>query len=141
MADKDPKLEMLRQVPLFAQCRGASLKLIGQLADEVDVPDGKVLMRQGDLGQEFFLIVDGRVRIERDGSTINTLGPGDFLGEVALLGEGHRTATAVTEGPARLLVISHRGFHSLLDSSTEMRAAVMGAIAARIRGLEPDALS
>lgn len=141
MADKDPKLEMLRRVPLFAHCRGASLDLIGRLADEVDVPDGRVLMRQGDLAQEFFLIVDGRVRIDRDGATINTLGPGDFLGEVALLGEGHRTATAVTEGPARLLVITHRGFHSLLDSSAEIRAAVMGAIAARIRGLEPDALS
>jgi len=141
VADKDPKLEMLRRVPLFAHCRGASLDLIGRLADEVDVPDGRVLMRQGDLAQEFFLIVDGRIRIDRDGSTINTLGPGDFLGEVALLGEGHRTATAVTEGPARLLVITHRGFHSLLDSSAEIRVAVMGAIAARIRGLEPDALS
>ena len=138
MAD-NPKLELLRRVPLFTQCRGGSLDLISRLADEVDVPDGYTLMRQGDLAQEFFLIVDGRVRIERDGATINSLGPGDFLGEIALLEESRRTATAVTEGPAKLLVITHRGFNSLLDSSSTIRAAIMQGLAARLRRLEPDA--
>jgi CRP-like cAMP-binding protein len=135
----NPKLDLLRHVPLFARCRGDALNLIGQLADEVDVPDGYVLMRQGSLGHEFFLIVDGRVRIERDGKTINSLGPGDFLGEIALLEEGRRTATAVTEGPARLFVITHQGFHSLLASSTEIRAAILQSLADRIRNQEPDA--
>ena len=139
MAD-NPKLDLLRRVPLFSQCRGASLDLISRLTDEVDVPDGYTLMRQGNIAQEFFLIVDGRVRIERDGQTLNTLGPGDFLGEIALLSEGRRTATAVTEGPAKLLVITHRGFHSLLDGSTEMRAAILQGVADRLRSHEPDAL-
>lgn len=138
MAD-NPKLELLRRVPLFTQCRGEPLELIGRLADEVDVADGYTLMRQGDLGQEFFLIVDGRVRIERDGQTINTLGPGDFLGEIALLDESRRTATAVTEGPAKLLVITHQGFNSLLGSSSSIRSAVMQSLATRLRRLEPDA--
>jgi hypothetical protein len=62
----DPKIELLRRVPLFSQCRGEPLDLISRLADEVDVPDG-YLMRQGNIAQEFFLIVDGRIRIERDG--------------------------------------------------------------------------
>lgn len=140
MAD-NPKLELLRRVPLFTQCRGEPLELIGRLADEVDVADGYTLMRQGDIGQEFFLIVDGRVRIERDGQTINTLGPGDFLGEIALLDESRRTATAVTEGPAKLLVITHQGFNSLLDSSSSIRSAVMQSLATRLRRLEPDAAS
>ena len=96
-------------------------------------------MRQGDLGHEFFLIVEGRVRIERDGQTINTLGPGDFLGEIALLEESRRTATAITEGPAKLLVITHRGFNSLLDSSSSIRTAIIQGLAARLRRLEPDA--
>ena len=135
----NPKLDLLRRVPLFARCRGGSLDLIARLADEVDVPDGYTLMRQGDLGHEFFMIVDGQVRIERDGMPINSLGPGDFLGEIALLGEGRRTATAVTEGPAKLFVISHRGFHSLLDSSTEIRAAILQGLADRVRQQEPDA--
>lgn len=135
----NPKLELLRRVPLFTQCRGDSIDLISRLADEVDVPDGYTLMRQGDIGQEFFLIVDGRVRVERDGMTINSLGPGDFLGEIALLEESRRTATAVTEGPAKLFVITHRGFNSLLDSSSTIRTAIMQGLAARLRRLEPDA--
>ena len=138
MAD-NLKIEMLRRVPLFAKCQGDSMELISRLADEVDVADGYTLMRQGDLGQEFFLVASGRIRIERDGTTVNTLGPGDYLGEIALLDEGRRTATAVTEGPAKLLVITHRGFHSLLDSSTDVRAAIMGSLAERLRSLEPDA--
>jgi CRP-like cAMP-binding protein len=113
------------------------LELITRLADEVDVPDSYTLMRQGSLGQEFFLIVEGRVRIERDGQTVNTLGPGDFLGEIALLSEGRRTATAVTEGPAKLLVITHRGFNSLLDSSAAIRTAILKGLAGRLQSLEP----
>ena len=138
MAD-NPKHELLRRVPLFAECRGEPLDLIGRLADEVDVPDNYTLMRQGSLAQEFFLIVNGRVRIERDGQTLNTLGPGDFLGEIALLSEGRRTATAVTEGPAKLLVITHRGFHSLLDSSAGIRTAILKGLADRLQSLEPNA--
>jgi CRP/FNR family cyclic AMP-dependent transcriptional regulator len=135
----DPKLDLLRRVPLFTQCRAEPLDLIARLADEVDVPDGYTLMRQGDLGQEFFVIVDGRVRIERDGATVNRLGPGDYLGEISLLQESRRTATAITEGPTKLLVITHQGFNSLLDSSSSIRAAIIQGLASRLRLLEPDA--
>lgn len=125
---------------MFSHCRNEPLDLIGRLADEVDVPDGYTLMRQGDIAQEFFLVVDGRVRIERDGQVVNTLGPGEFLGEIALLSEGRRTATAVTEGPAKLLVITHQGFNSLLASSADIRAAILQSVADRFRSLQPDAL-
>jgi CRP-like cAMP-binding protein len=97
-------------------------------------------MRQGDLAQEFFLIVDGRVRIEKDGQAVATLGAGDFLGEIALLSEGRRTATAVTEGPSKLLVITHRGFNSLLDSSPAIRAAILKGLADRLQNLDPNAV-
>jgi CRP/FNR family cyclic AMP-dependent transcriptional regulator len=139
LANKDPKLEMLRRVPLFASCKGGSLERIGQLADEVDVPSGYNLMRQGEFAKEFFLVVEGRVRIERDGKAINTLGPGEFLGEIALIDHGRRTATAVTDGPAKLLVITEQGFHSLLDDSPAIRIELMSALAARVRHLEPNA--
>ena len=134
----DPKLELLRRVPLFTQCPHEPLEMISRLTDEVDVPDGYTLMRQGDLAREFFLIVDGKVRIERDGKTIKTLGPGDYLGEVSLLSESPRTATAVTEGPASLLVITHQRFNSLLDSSSTVRAAIFEGVAVYLRQLVPD---
>lgn len=134
----DPKLDLLRRVPLFTQCKAEPLELIRRLADEVDVQDGYTLMRQGDIAREFFLIVDGKVRIERDGTTLKTLGPGDYLGEVALLSESPRTATAVTEGPAKLMVITHQGFNSLMDSSPAIRLAIFEGVAAYLRNLVPD---
>jgi CRP/FNR family cyclic AMP-dependent transcriptional regulator len=139
LASKDTKLELLRRVPLFAGCRGGSLERIGQLADEVDVPDGYQLMREGEFGKEFFLIVEGTVRIDRGGKPINRLGPGEFLGEIALIDHGRRTATAVTDGSAKLLVITEQGFHSLLDDSPAISLEVMKALGERVRHLEPDA--
>jgi CRP-like cAMP-binding protein len=138
LATKDAKLELLRRVPLFAGCERSSLHLIEQLADEVDVPDGYHLMREGAFAQEFFLIVEGRVRIERGDKVINTLGPGDFLGEIAMIDHGRRTATAVTEGPAKLLVINRQGFNSLLAASPQISLDVMKALATRVRHLEPE---
>lgn len=135
---KDPKVDMLRKVALLTRCSEEAVESIARLADEVDVPDGYTLMRQGDLGQEFFLIVDGQVHIERDGRSVATLGPGDYVGEIALIEEGRRTATATAKGPAKLLVITHRGFNSLLDSSADIRAAVMKELVARLRMLQPD---
>jgi len=138
LANKDAKLELLRRVPLFAGCERPSLDLIERLADEVDVPDGYHLMREGAFAQEFFVIVEGRVRIERGGKVINTLGPGDFLGEIAMIDHGPRTATAVTEGPAKLLVINRQGFNSLLAASPQITLDVMKALATRVRHLEPE---
>jgi CRP-like cAMP-binding protein len=135
----DPKLALLKRVPLFTECRGEPLELIRRLADEVDVPDGYTLMRQGDIGQEFFLIVEGRVRIERDGQTVATLGSGDYLGEISLISEDRRTASAITEGPAKLLVITHQGFNSLMDASTSIRNSILQALATRLKAHEPDA--
>lgn len=134
----DPKLDLLRRVPLFTQCKAEPLDLISRLADEVDVADGYTLMRQGDIAHEFFMIIDGKVRIERDGKTIKTLGPGEYLGEVALLSESPRTATAVTEGPTKLMVITHQGFNSLIDSHPAIRAAIFEGVAVYLRSLVPD---
>ena len=139
MAPTDPKVEMLRRVPLFAACKTSALEQIERLADEVDVPDGYTLIREGTFGEQFFLIVEGRVRIDRAGRAIATMGPGDFLGEISLIDKGRTTATATTEGPARLFVLSHREFNSLLDQSPAIRLEIMNALAHRVRQLDPDA--
>ena len=118
--------------------RGDGLAAIEQLADEVDVPAGTVLTRQGGSGQEFFVIVEGRARVERDGRHLATLGPGDFLGEMALLDERPRNATVTVDEPSRLLVIGHQDFHALLDNR-EIRLRVLEAVVRRIREVEPEA--
>jgi CRP-like cAMP-binding protein len=132
----DAKLALLAKVPLFGKLDRSSLERVGRLVDEIDLPAGKLLVHEGELPYEFFLIVDGQVRIERDGQQLSVLGAGDFLGEIALLDGGRRTATATTLTPVRLLVLGTREFHSLLAENPDIRAAVLAALAERVRTLE-----
>ena len=134
----DKKFELLATVPLFARLRGRELERVGRLAEEIDVPADRVLIRQGAIGHEFFVIVDGRVRVERDGTVLNTRGPGDFVGEIALLDERPRLATVTTETPCRLLVLAHREFHTLLAEQPDIQLLVLKALAERVRQLEPE---
>jgi CRP-like cAMP-binding protein len=135
---RDEKLDLLHRIPLFSGFDNRRLERLGMLADGVDVPAGKVLMRQGDTGVDMMIIVSGSVSVERDGNRLNTLGPGDFFGEIALLDGGPRTATVTSEEPTRLLVITHRDFHSMMDEFPEVADQVLNALANRVRRLEPD---
>ena len=135
---RDPKLELLKSIPLFSRLGRKDIERLSQLVDEIDVPGGHVLMRQGDRGSEMFVLESGRVRVERDGHVLAERGPGEVLGEIALLSEGPRTATVTTVDPARLFVVAHREFHALMDEMPSVRLAVLEALAERIRILEAD---
>ncbi len=136
---RDEKLELLRRIPLFSQFTGKQLERLGMLADEVDVPAGKVLMRQGEAGSDMMIIVRGSASVERDGERLNTLGSGDFFGEIALIDGGPRTATVAALEATTLLVIAHREFHSLMEEFPEVAAQVLNTLAHRVRRLEPEA--
>jgi CRP/FNR family transcriptional regulator, cyclic AMP receptor protein len=133
----DTKLDMLRSVSLFAALGNRDLEQVARLADEIDVPAGKVLMREGDRGAEMFVIVSGEAKVERGGQEIGRSGPGSVLGEIALLSEGPRTATVTVTAPSRLLVLAHREFHSLLADVPAVRTCVMDELARRLRAQEP----
>jgi CRP/FNR family cyclic AMP-dependent transcriptional regulator len=133
------KIDLLRRVPLFARLRDSDLGEVERLTDEVDVPADTALTREGRIGHEFFVILSGRVRVERDGKIINSLGPGDFLGEISLIDGRPRSATVTTEEPTRLLVLAHREFRSLLDNYPGIREPVMQALAERLREADPAA--
>ena len=135
----DQKQVLLERVPLFSGVSGPGLEELGGIADEIDVRAGTILTREGYREGFFFVIVSGTVRIERGCRTLNTLGPGDFLGEIALLDGGPRTATATAETPCRVLSMTYQMFHELLDASPSIRAAIMEAVGARLRALEVDA--
>lgn len=136
---RDEKLDLLRTVPIFAGLGRREIERLGQLCDEVDLPAGRVLMRQGESGGEAIVIVEGRARVERDGRTVAERTSGDVIGEISLLGEGPRTATVTLTEPSRLLVIGHREFHTLMDEMPSVRLTILSALAQRIRELEPDA--
>ncbi len=134
----DPKLDMLRSVSLFAGLRQRDLEQVARLADEIDVPGGRVLMREGDRGAEMFVIVSGEAKVERNGQEVARSGPGTVLGEIALLSESRWNATVTTTEPSRLLVLAHREFHSLLADVPAVRTCVMDELARRLSRLQPD---
>src|SRR5262245_36616385 len=134
----DGKMEALHSVPLFSDLSPRDLEKVRQLADEVDLPAGHVLMRQGENGSQMFIILEGEARVEHDGREIAVLGYGDVLGEMAIVAEGPRVATATLTKPSHLFVIAHREFHALMDDYPSVRDCVLSTVARRLRELEPE---
>ena len=134
----DRRLELLERVPLFAGLERGELEEVGRISDEIDVPPGTALTHEGRHEGYFFVIISGTVRIDRGGETINTIGDGDFLGEIALLDGGPRTATATTVTDCRLLQVTHQRFHELLDTSPPIRTAVLEEVGRRLRRLDEE---
>jgi CRP-like cAMP-binding protein len=133
----DEKLVLLSKVPLFAGLGPRDLVKVGRLADEVTVPAGKVLAKEGASAEEFFVILEGTVKISRGGRTLRDLGAGEFFGELAMLGKVPRTATATALTSADLLVVGHREFITLLTEYPTIQAKIIRSIAAWIATLTP----
>jgi len=129
---RNEKVELIKSVPLFANCSKRELEQIAQLADEIDLSDGKELIRQGSRGREFFVLLEGDVDVTKDGRSINKLGSGDFFGEIALVSDTPRTATVTTTSPVRALVITDRAFRRLLEDSPEIQLKVLAELAKRL---------
>ena len=136
---QDPKLALLRGVPLFASLEPDALAAVSAITDERDVDAGTTLTTEGRQEGYFYVIGSGTVRIDRGGQTISTLRDGDFLGEIALLDGGPRTATATTEAPCQLLVLNHRHFWQLLEEQPSVREAIFEEVGRRLRQIDAEA--
>jgi CRP/FNR family transcriptional regulator, cyclic AMP receptor protein len=128
----DPKIAAMERVPLFARCSKKELTSIASLADEVDLPAGKVLTSEGDRGREFFVVLEGSADVRRDGRELPSLEAGDFFGEIALVTDKARTATVTAKSPMRALVITDRAFRELMRNSPEIQGKVLAAVADRL---------
>ncbi len=115
----------LKSVSLFASLGKRERRRVAQCADEVSVPEGKVLAREGDFAYEFFVIEDGTAEVKKGEEHLTELGPGDFFGEIALLGEERRTASVIATSPLRAIVMFGRDFRQMEGQ--------MPGVAARIR--------
>ena len=132
MLRKDVKVEMISRVPLFATCSKTELRKIASLADEIDLPTGTRLTKEGASGKEFVVIVKGGADVVRHGKKLRSLGNGDFLGEIALVTGTPRTATVTTTEPTRALVIAAPAFRTLLRNTPSMQLKVLDALASRL---------
>jgi CRP/FNR family cyclic AMP-dependent transcriptional regulator len=133
---RDAKIELLQGVPLFSACSKRDLTRIASLVDEIDWPEGRVLMRQGDSGNQCFIIAEGEVKATVRGRRGVTLGPGAVLGEMALIDHGPRSATVTAETDLHLLVLGSREFFSLLDDVPGVGQRIMRSLAERVRAAE-----
>jgi CRP-like cAMP-binding protein len=135
----DTKLDLLAGVPLFSRLDKDGLRQVAQLADEIDLPAGKVLTHQGASAHEFFLVLQGTLSVERDGKEVATMKEGDFFGEIGLLDRAPRTATVTANTPVRVFVLAHREFNTLMANFPDIRDSVLEALAERVRRTDPAA--
>jgi CRP/FNR family transcriptional regulator, cyclic AMP receptor protein len=126
------KIDLMKSVPLFSSASKHELEEIASIADEIDLPEGRTLIREGDSGREFFVLIDGTADVERGGKKVASIGPGDFFGEISLIAKTPRNATITTTSPVRALVITDRAFRQLLDHSPQISIGVLTALAERL---------
>jgi len=129
---KDKKIELLKGVPLFSHCNKKQLAAVAQLADLVDLPPDKELITEGEAGHEFLIVVEGTGEVRREGRKIDTIGPGDFIGEMSLLTGAPRNASVKTTSPTTLLAVTDRAFWGLLDQSPDIQRSILKAVAERL---------
>jgi CRP-like cAMP-binding protein len=134
--DQSSYVVYLSKVPMFSKCSSAQLEHLANVAVERDAQPGDAIIRQGDAGEEFFVIATGAARVVRDGNAVTELHDGDFFGELALLDPAPRDATVEATAPSNLVVMSRAAFRSALDELPELRDAVLTGLARRVHALE-----
>jgi CRP-like cAMP-binding protein len=134
---KDPKQNLIHEIPLFADRPRRELDLIASLTDIVDVPAGKVLVTEGDRGREFFALVSGAAEVTRNGEHIADVEPGEFFGEIALVARMPRTATVTATEPSQVLVMTDQAFQRLIEIDPEICRRIRGSLARRMEVVTP----
>jgi CRP/FNR family transcriptional regulator, cyclic AMP receptor protein len=129
---KNAKVDLLKRTPLFADCSKAELGALALTADELDLRQGTVLTKEGAAGREFFVLVEGTVAVTQKGKPVGDLGPGDWLGEVALLTDVPRTATVTATTPLRVLVLTDRAFRQAVKGMPSIALKVLDKVGERL---------
>ena len=133
MARSDSFLDALALVPLFSACSRKELQLVAKQGEHRSVGSGTTLVAEGSAGAEFFVILDGKARVERHGQRIAELGSGSYFGELSLLDRAPRNATVVADTPLELVVLGQRAFDELLDSIPKFDKKLLAGLARRLR--------
>jgi CRP/FNR family transcriptional regulator, cyclic AMP receptor protein len=136
---KSDQLNALRSVSLFSSMSDRDLKAVLDGCREEVYSDGQAIVREGTPGGPFFLIVEGQAKMQIDGKTRRTLGPGDYFGEIALIDKGPRSATIVASGNVKALAIASWDFLALCEQDFKIAHKVMMGLAAAVRALDKTA--
>jgi len=132
----DTRIDLLSGVSLFAEATRHELAAVAALVTEWEIPAGKVLCREGGVGVEFFIVVDGKAGVSIGCQPVTIVGPGGFFGEMALLDGGPRVATVTALTATHLLVLTRKEFDTLLSDVPSVSRRMLIALAARLRQAE-----
>jgi len=133
MIKTDAKIQLLRSIPLFSKCNSRQLRQIAALTVALELPEGQTLCREGEVGTEFFVFINGEAVVSARGRRLATIGPGGFCGEMAILDGGPRVASVTTTSPSSVLVLSRWEFENLLKLVPEIAVNLLRAMAHRLR--------
>src|SRR5687767_9829038 len=136
MASKKAYVEHLRNIPLFQSFSQKDLEKVAKAGDEVSMKAGSLIVDQGQMGREAFVILDGTVTVKRNGKKVATSGPGTIVGELSLLDHGPRTATVTAESDVTLLVLSQRTFLAVVDDVPALSHKLLSSLANKVRELD-----
>jgi CRP/FNR family transcriptional regulator, cyclic AMP receptor protein len=135
---QDSKVQALKGAPLFDGLSRKELTQLARVSEDLEVEPGTVLCKEGQTGHEFFVIVDGKVKVTRKGRRVATRSSGEFVGEIALVEDVPRTATVTAETPVRLFVLTRKDFRHLLDENPQVERKVLRALARRLAETSSD---
>ena len=135
---QDVKVEALKRAPLFEGLSKKELRELARVTEDLKIEAGTVICREGSLGREFFVIVDGVVEVTKDGRRLATRKAGEFFGEIALITTTRRTATVTAKTPIRCFILTRGDFRRVLDESPSVERKVMQALAERLLSYTED---
>jgi CRP/FNR family cyclic AMP-dependent transcriptional regulator len=135
---QDSKVRALKGASLFDGLSRKELTQLARVSEDLELEPGTVLCKEGQTGREFFVIVDGKVKVTRRGRRVATRSSGEFVGEIALVEEVPRTATVTAETPVRVFVLTRKDFRHLLDENPQVERKVLRALARRLAETSSD---
>lgn len=124
--------EQLRKAPLFAELSDESLERIKQVVTEFEAPEGAVLVQPGSEGSGLYIVCEGTVTVETRGAGTIELGPGECVGELALLTPTPRSARVSAQSPVHGLAIDRADFGRLLETEPQIAVSLLGVLARRL---------
>jgi CRP/FNR family cyclic AMP-dependent transcriptional regulator len=129
-------LDLLARVPLFEGLSRRHLRRLAQHADVTSFRRGEFIVRQDQAGGTFYVITEGEAKVVRRGRSVGTLEPGDFLGEIALLDGGPRTADVIALTPVTAIRVFKRAFDRMVAQEPGVAAKILAVVARRLREAE-----
>jgi CRP/FNR family transcriptional regulator, cyclic AMP receptor protein len=125
----------LKELDLFSALSRRERKTLAQYTDELDIPEGRELVREGDFAYEFFVIESGRAEVVRQGEHVADLGPGDFLGEMGIVGHATRNASVIARSPMTVVVMTEQAFRGMEGSIPSVAERIRAAVEERSQAL------